>query len=79
VLGNSGARLHRNLLITDNEISNFTGPAIRLEDVQGAVLSGNRLSWQGAQTGTLGSDEPIMLENTAGVRLGDNPVRVGSP
>ena len=74
-----GARLHRNLLITDNEISNFTGPAIRLEDVQGAVLSGNRLSWQDAQTGTLGSDEPIMLENTAGVRLGDNPVRVGSP
>lgn len=69
-----GDRLHRNLLITDNEIVNFAGPAIRLKDVQGAVLSGNRLQWQGQKDAASGSDEPIVLENTEGIRLEGNTI-----
>ncbi|MFZ5828923.1 MAG: right-handed parallel beta-helix repeat-containing protein [Planctomycetota bacterium] len=42
IFRSGGDRLHRNLLIADNEISGFPGPSIVLDDAQNVVTSGNR-------------------------------------
>jgi len=69
-----GDRVHRDLLITGNEIINFSGPAIWLKDARDALVSGNRLEWRGGDTAPAAPDEPIVLENTEGVRLENNSI-----
>jgi hypothetical protein len=53
-----GDRLHRNLLIEDNEIINFSGPAMRLSDIDGVVLCGNKIRESG----------PILKSNVMVIR-----------
>ena len=63
-----GSRLHRNLLVTGNDISGFTGPPILLRDAENVVVRGNRISACDP------AHEPVTLVNTAGVSVRDNPV-----
>jgi hypothetical protein len=72
----SGAdKLHRNLLITDNEITGFPNPSIRLHDVQNAVVRDNRIaSAPGKRT-----LEPVILNNTDAVRLENNSIKEPKP
>jgi hypothetical protein len=68
-------KLHRSLLITDNEITGFPNPAILLRDVQSAVVRDNRIVPAPGEH-RLG---PITLSNTADVRLESNIVREVKP
>jgi nitrous oxidase accessory protein NosD len=72
----SGAdKLHRNLLITDNEITGFPNPSILLHDVQNAVIRDNRIaSAPGKRT-----LEPVILNNTDAVRLENNSIKEPKP
>ena len=78
----SGAdRLHRNLLITDNEITGFPTPAILLRDMQNAVVRRNRITTgppldPGSRSGSI---ETIQLRNTEAVRLEHNFVNQLEP
>jgi hypothetical protein len=68
-------KLHRNLLITGNEINGFPNPAILLHDVQCAVVRDNRIvSAQGKA-----DLDPITLNNTAAVRLENNTIKEPKP
>ncbi|MFM7185444.1 MAG: right-handed parallel beta-helix repeat-containing protein [Planctomycetota bacterium] len=69
-----GDRLHRNLLITGNEIINFSGPGIWLKDAENALISGNRLEWRSGEKAAATPDEPIVLGNTEGIRLENNTI-----
>lgn len=70
-----GDKLHRNLLIADNEISGFDGPAIVLRDTQNAIVRNNNIV--NAPTPPPGEThfEPITLGNTDAVRLENNTVK----
>lgn len=69
-----GDRLHRNLLISGNEIMNFSGPGIWLKDVENALISGNRLEWGAGEASASAPEEPIVLGNTEGIRLEGNTI-----
>jgi hypothetical protein len=62
-------RLHRNLLISDNEISGSDGHAIWLRDVQNAVVRGNVIE---PLPGNGSPVDPIALRNTESVRVDDD-------
>ncbi len=70
-----GDRLHRNLLIADNEVSGFDGPAIVLRDTQNAIVRNNNIV--NISIPPLGEThlEPITLGNTDAVRLENNTVK----
>jgi hypothetical protein len=69
----SGAdRLHRNLLITGNEITGFPNPAILLRDVDNAVVRDNAIV---PAPLTAQRMNPITLLNTGSVRLENNTGR----
>jgi hypothetical protein len=67
-----GDRLHRNLLIEQNEIRNFPLPAMLLRDVAGAVVRSNRIEPTPPARSEKEPAEPIMLQNTDAVRLEKN-------
>jgi len=73
-----GDKLHRNLLITDNDITGFPGPAILLCDTTNAVVSNNRITLSPQLSGEL-RVEPITLNNTSAVHLENNPVHESPP
>ncbi len=73
-----GDKLHRNLLIADNDIAGFSGPAILLNDTENAVVSGNRISLPPQPAGK-SHVEPIILRNTRAVQVGSNPVSEARP
>ena len=66
-----GDRLHRNLLIAENQITGFSGPAIDLADTQDAVVRGNRI--------VTADPNPVMFSNTANVSAENNPIRGSEP
>ena len=65
-------RLHRNLLITGNEITGFPGPAILLRDVKNAVVENNTIT--PAQTDSQ-YNNPATLKNTEAVQLRNNTIK----
>jgi hypothetical protein len=69
----SGAdRLHRNLLITDNEIVGFCGPAISLCDVDNAIVRDNTIVPNTISAKNL---NPVTLKNTSSVLLENNTIK----
>jgi hypothetical protein len=69
----SGAdRLHRNLLITDNEIVGFCGPAISLCDVDNGIVRDNTIVPNTISTKNL---NPVTLKNTNSVLLENNTIK----
>lgn len=62
-----GDRLHRNILITGNEIVGFNGPALLLCDVADSMVTDNQIT-------TVSNREPITLNNTEGMKLENNHV-----
>jgi hypothetical protein len=69
----SGAdRLHRNLLITDNEIVGFCGPAISLCDVDNAIVRNNTIVPNTISAKNL---NPATLKNTSSVLLENNTIK----
>lgn len=68
-------RLHRNLLIENNEIQNFPVPAMLLRDVAGALVRCNRIAPAPASRPANAAAKPIMLENSAEVRSEKNEFR----
>jgi len=74
-----GDRLHRRLLIADNEIDGFPAPAILLRDVDNAVVRDNRIRLASPLARHPVSADPIMLSNTAAVRLEHNAIQGPSP
>ena len=68
-------KLHRNLLITGNEITGFPNPAILLRDVQCAVVRDNRIVCAQGKARL----DPITLNNTADVRLENNTIKEPKP
>jgi hypothetical protein len=72
----SGAeRLHRNLLITDNEITGFSSPAILLRDVDHAVVRGNTIVPAPPADPALPRIDPVSLMNTDSIRLEKNTIQ----
>lgn len=69
ILKSGADKLHRNLLITDNEIAGFHGLAMLLRDLQNAVVRDNRIVVAPRVT------EPIALGNTEGVKLENNTIK----
>lgn len=65
-------RLHRNLLITGNEITGFPGPAILLRDVKNAVVENNTIT--PAQTDSQYNNSAT-LKNTEAVQLRNNTIK----
>ncbi len=68
-------KLHRNLLIADNEIIGFPSPAILLHDVQCAIVRDNRI----VSAQEKAELDPITLNNTADVRLENNTIKEPKP
>lgn len=68
-------RLQRNLLIADNEIVNFAGPAILLRDAERVVIRDNRITLPA--DGSVPADRAIQQKNTAAVRLENNKINMG--
>jgi hypothetical protein len=68
-------KLHRNLLITGNQITGFPNPAILLHDVECAVVRNNCIV-SAQEKSRL---DPIILNNTAAVRLENNTVQEPKP
>lgn len=76
----SGAdRLHRNLLITGNEITGFPGSAICLRDVQNAVVRDNTIVPAQPTAPAVQRINPITLLNTDALRLENNSVKEPKP
>jgi len=71
IFKSGGDKLHRNLLISDNEITGLPSPAILLHDVQNAVVRGNRILCAPGKD----RPDPITLSNTATVRLENNSIK----
>ena len=67
-----GDRLHRNLLITDNEITGFPSPVILLRDAQNVLVRDNRIQLVPPLAPGPSPMDPIILRNTVGVRLESN-------
>jgi hypothetical protein len=74
-----GDRLHRGLLITGNEITGFPGTAILLGDLQNAVVRDNRIAPAPPLPPAPAGAEPVVLRNTAAVRLDSNTVVNSKP
>ena len=70
-----GDRLHRNLLIEQNEIRNFPVPAMLLRDVENAVVRGNRIAPAPPTRTSKGAAGPIVQRNTSAVRMERNEFR----
>lgn len=68
-------RLHRGILIENNEIQNFPVPAMLLRDMAGAVVRGNRIAPAPPTRLSNASAEPIALENSSVVILEKNEFR----
>jgi hypothetical protein len=76
----SGAdRLHRNLLITGNEITGFPGHAIWLRDVQNAVVRDNTIVSAPPSAPIAQRINPIALLNTDSVRLEKHTLKEPHP
>lgn len=76
----SGAdHLHRNLLITGNEITGFSNPAILLRDVGNAVVRNNTIVTAPPVVSKAQRLEPITLLNTGAVRLEKNTIQEPNP
>jgi hypothetical protein len=75
IFKSGSAQLHRNLLITGNQITDCPNPAILLRDVHCAVVRDDRIvSAQGKA-----ELHPITLNNTAAVRLENNTIKEPKP
>jgi hypothetical protein len=72
IFKSGGDRLHRNLLITGNEITGFPGPSIWLRDVQNAVVRDNTIV---PAPPTAQRINPITVLNTDSVRLENNTIK----
>lgn len=70
-----GDRLHRNLLIEQNEIQGFPLPALLLRDVQNAVVRGNRIAPAPPIRPGQASAGAIVFTNTSAVRLERNSIK----
>lgn len=72
-------RLHRNLLIADNEIINFPAPAILLRDVENVVLRDNRIVLAPPLSPRAAAVEAITLVNAVAVRSENNTISKPTP
>ncbi len=70
IFKSGGDRLHRNLLIENNEIREFPFPAMLLRDVADSIVRGNRIIGEAKSArATKALAKPIVMENCAEVRL----------
>lgn len=70
IFKSGGDRLHRNLLIENNEIREFPFPAMLLRDVADSIVRGNRIIGEAKSArATKAPAKPIVMENCAEVRL----------
>jgi hypothetical protein len=74
-----GDRLQRNLLIADNRIEGFAGPAMLLCDMQDAVVRDNRIALPAPLTHPGVKPDAIVLRNTSGVIQENNVVVATAP
>ena len=72
IFKSGGERLHRNLLIKDNEIDGFSGPAILLRDVQNGLVRGNVVV--PVATGAHDTNSIVLL-NTEAVKVENNTIK----
>jgi len=74
-----GHRLHHDLLIEQNEISGCPSPMIRLRDLENTVVRHNQIVLPRPLANDERRVEPIILENTAAVRLENNILKGPNP
>jgi hypothetical protein len=72
-------KLHRNLVITNNEIAGFSGPAIWLRDVQNAAVRDNLIAVSQPPAPNARRLNPIMLQNIDSVQLKNNTIKEPKP